>query len=220
MNRPRVLVVVLTGTERHFWLNPDLSLNLFRMASDSRFEVCYFPVRDFRPVETARNAAIHAARQIDASWMISFDNDGFAAGNPLDIIAAAGPEQHIIGLPSGLASDGGAQRYRMYPPPDRGLASDGPFREEYRVASGVLMIRNTVWNRIPAPWFRWVHGDNELLTPDGPGFRCEIEYFCDLARQHGFKLWGYDQPAGHFRTTDITGMVHTMAQLQAKEAAR
>lgn len=220
MSKPKVLVCILTGVERQNWINPDLSMNLVQMARDSRFDVDYFPVRDFRPYEAARNTTIHTARQLNADFLISFDNDNFTRCNPLDIVAEAGADKDIIGLSSGLGADGGGVRYRMYPPDSHGTKS-GKFREEPQLCSGVLIIRNRVWKTISrGPWFRWKHAENsELLTPEA-GSRAEIEYFCDLARSHGFKLWNYEQAAGHYRTTDITGMVCTLAQLteQAKAA--
>ena len=39
MSKPRILITVLCGTERGDWLNPDLSMALFQMAKDSRFQV-------------------------------------------------------------------------------------------------------------------------------------------------------------------------------------
>ena len=87
MSKPKVLVCILTGVERQNWINPDLSMNLVQMARDSRFDVDYFPVRDFRPYEAARNTTIHTARQLNADFLISFDNDNFVTRcNPLDIM--------------------------------------------------------------------------------------------------------------------------------------
>jgi hypothetical protein len=204
-SKPKVLVCFLTGIERHNWINPDLSLNLIRMVKDSRFDVNYFPVRDCRPWESARNMTIVAARQINADWLISFDNDNFVPGefNPLDIIAAAGEDKHVIGLQSGV---GNGEEYKIFPYTNHG-AADGPFREEECVGGGVLMVRKTVWQKIKrGPWFRWQHVDSETLAP-APGVRGEDGYFCHLARQHGFKVWTHQHLAGHYRTVDLTGMV-------------
>jgi hypothetical protein len=210
--KPKVLVCVLTGVERHNWISPDLSLNLIRMVKDMRFDVNYFPVRDCRPWESARNMTITAARQINADWLLSFDNDNFVPGqfNPLDIIAAAGEDKHVIGLPYGI---GNTEEYTIFPNTAHG-ACDGPFREEVSVAGGVLMVRNSVWQKIRrGPWFRWQHVESETLAP-APGVFGEDVFFCQLVRQHGMKVWSYQpQAAGHYRTTDLTGMVCSMSQL-------
>lgn len=78
----KVLITVLSGIERHQWINPNLSLMLFNMARDTRFDVNYGPTRDMRPWEAARNLTIQAARQTSADWLVSFDNDNFPMSNP------------------------------------------------------------------------------------------------------------------------------------------
>src|SRR5437870_3805544 len=96
--RPKILVCVLCGTERQNWLNPILAMNLLTMARDSRFDVAFQPVTDYRPWEFARNQTIHLARSMSADWLISFDNDNFTYTNPLDVITAAGADRDVIGL--------------------------------------------------------------------------------------------------------------------------
>ncbi len=229
MSKPKVLVCILTGIERQNWICADLSINLVQMARDSRFTVNYFPVRDARPWDTARNITVRMARELNVDWILSFDNDNFMQCNPLDIIAAAGKDKHVIGVDYGggscagiITQNDGRHGYAMFShmsPPVPNGAIDGPFKEVNHVPGGVLMIRNTVWQQIPGPWFVWVRGDGELLLDNS----CHEDiYFCNLVRQHGFKVWKYQQPAGHYRTTDITGMVCTLAQLteQAKGAQR
>jgi hypothetical protein len=214
--KPKVLVCVLTGLERTNWINPELSINLIRMLKDTRFEVNYYPVKDCRPVESARNMSIVAARQIDADWLVSFDNDNFVPGpgNPLDIITEAGNEQHVIGLPYAV---GNTEGYRMVPDEKQGGQVNGLFQEQDIIAGGVLLVRKNVWQTIKTgPWFRWQHADTESLMP-APGVCGEDIYFCRLVRRHGLRVWTHTRRyAGHYRTTDITGMVCTMAQMGAK----
>jgi hypothetical protein len=213
MSKPKVLVCVLTGTERHNWLCPDLAMNLVTMARDPRFEVYFGPVINMRPFEAARNVAVDGARRIGAEWLLSLDNDNFVPGNPLDIIAAAGPNQHVISLSCGIQN---AERSVAFScTSDAAHAVEGPFREIHEcVGGGVLMIRDTVWKKIPrGPWFRWRHDDNELLTP-GPGTRGEDGYFAELVRQRGFKVWTHQQKAGHYHTLDLTGIAGALLQHQ------
>ena len=219
MSKPKVLLAILTGIERHNWVNPELSVNLFNMARDPRFDVVYYPVFDARPWEAARNLTILAAKQVNADWLLSLDNDNFFGPRPhtpLDVIAAAKENQHVIGLTCGV---GCPDSYALFPETRAGKA-DGAFREVDYVGGATLIVRKTVWQEIPqGPWFRWHHApNNEVLSPS-KGACGEDVYFCQLVRQHGFKVWTHrEQLAGHYRTTDITGMVHTMAQLT--EAAK
>ena len=168
MSKPKVLVSILTGVERQNWINPDLSINLVQMARDSRFTVNYFPVRDARPWDTARNITVRMARELNVDWILSFDNDNFMQCNPLDIIAAAGKDKHVIGVDYGggsctgiITQNDGRHGYAMFShmsPPVPNGAIDGPFKEVNHVPGGVLMIRNTVWQQIPGPWFVWQTG--------------------------------------------------------------
>jgi hypothetical protein len=208
--KPKVLVCVLTGLERTNWINPELSMMLFRMGRDPRFDVEVAHVKDARPVEVARNHTIKAARDHNFDWLVSVDSDNFMpVGTPLDIIAAAGGRS-VIGL-----------RYGMRPmssecllfPPLQNTKSEGPFLETEAVGGGVLMVHRKVWEKIPTgPWFRWQHCDTETLdqSPDGCG---EDIYFCRLVRSHGIGVFTHrDLLAGHYRTTDITGMVCELAR--------
>jgi hypothetical protein len=213
--KPKILVAVLTGVERHNWICPALSMNLMRMARDTRFDVDYFPVFDARPWEVARNLTIVTARRLKADWLISFDNDNFIPDNfnPLDIIATAGKEQHVIGLTSGIRPLEESQFCLLFPGA-RG-ASDGAFHEVQAFGGAVLMIRNTVWQKIPqGPWFKWEHAEDEIQG----GTYGEDQYFGRLARQHGFRLWTHDRAAGHYRTMDLTRLFFQSAQKGKRSA--
>lgn len=218
MSKPKILCAVLTGIERTNWINPDLSLALITMARDPRFDFNYYPVRDCRPFETARNMTIKAAKQIAADWLISFDNDNYPMCNPLDVIAEAGPEQRgVIGLTYAIGNL--EQGYRMYPDAAHG-AVRGSFREEDSVAGGCLMIHRTIWEQIKAPWFKWQHApDSETLAPENGRTCGEDVYFCRLAREHGFKIWTHRNIAAHYRTTNLTAISCTLAQLSQQAQA-
>jgi hypothetical protein len=199
VKKPTVLVTLLTGLERQHWINPDLMLNLLTMTKDARFDVSFAPIRDARPWDAARNVAMAAAQYADVDWLISFDNDNFVPGNPLDILAQATPDQSVIGLRYGVAQGSG---YSLFPEVKR----KGPFVEVDAVAGGVLMVHRKVWDTIPEPWFRWQYGNNPLNPADGTAG--EDVSFCRLVRQHGFKVWTHATAlAGHYRTTDLTRMV-------------
>ena len=214
--KPKVLVTVLSGSERHAWTNPDLLLNCVAMAVDPRFEVLFYPVRDARPWDHARNLTIIAARKLKADWLVSFDNDAFyrGPGTPLDILANAG-KRDIIGLPYAM-TDG--QTLQMMPKVVRG-PNEGQFRREHFVGGGVLMVRNTVWKTISkGPWFRWVHAESESLEP-ADGSRSEECFFCDVARQHGLTVWSHERLAGHYRNCDITSMYTALSREEQQENA-
>jgi hypothetical protein len=210
--KPKVLVCVLCGTERTNWINPVLMLCLVTMARDPRFDVAFQPVSDHRPFEYARNKTIALARDMGADWVLSFDNDNYVDANPLDVIAQASERQDVIGLSYGV---GAAPDCRYFPSQNHG-AIDGAFREELSAAGGVLMVRKTVWEKIPrGPWFKWQHAPNELLEPDF-GAMDEVTYFCNLVQQQGFKVWTHrTMRAGHLKTAELGAIVGALQGIPA-----
>jgi len=187
-------------------------VSIAAMMKDPRFEVAFQPVCDYRPFEYARNRTIDIARSMAADWLISFDNDNFLEVNPLDIIAAAGDGKDVIGVRCGV---GQAPDCAYFIPNENHGAHgvrDGSFREEEYLGGSVLMIRCTVWQKIPiGPWFRWQPGNNELLAP-GEGGHDEVTGFCRLVRKHGFRVWAYlDAMAGHLKTCDLTKVIAALA---------
>ena len=228
MSKPKVLVCVLCGTERQNWIYPELSGMLIRMSHDSRFDVAIGNIKDGRPVEVPRNESIALARDNNFDWLVSFDNDNFMpSGTPLDIISLAGPSQNVIGL--GYVCGSVEAGYKMFPPPTS-QPINGPFREVDCLNGGALMVHRSVWQAIPrGPWFRFMYDEGvETLrakTSDwayglGENGGCSEDfYFVRLCRKHELKCWTHtDKYAGHYRTTDLTGMVCTIEQ--ARGAAR
>lgn len=227
--KPKILICYLCGTERTNWVNPDLCANLVEMSHDSRFAVKLLPVRDCRPFDTARNLSMYFARKLNPDWMVSFDNDVYVRENPLNIIAAAhhDKDKDFIGLgyaggqTSGaeiFPDSGGTAQFFMMPPqiPAIPEVNGGGLREVDWVPGGVLMIRNTIWHKIPrGPWFKWLPGNDELLSLDPVA---EDNYFCRLVKRHGFKIWSHTgNVAQHYHTTNFTGLANAFTHFDRKE---
>jgi hypothetical protein len=213
-SKPKVLVCVLCGTERQHWINPELSQMLFKMGRDPRFDVEVATIKDAAPVEVARNHTIKIARDHHFDWLVSFDADNFMpSGTPLDIIADCASKRSVIGLTYGTQKHQSA--YTLFPPDECRTTIEGQFAEVPSVGGGVLIVNKKVWEKIPTgPWFRWEHGNGEETLDRGAGGRGEDVYFCELVRKNGFRVWTHRTLlAGHYRTTDLTGMVCTMAQM-------
>jgi hypothetical protein len=221
MNKPKVLVTLLTGIERQNWINPELTLMLFDMGRDPRFDVRVALIKDCRPFEVARNNTIKLARDNNFDYLVSFDNDVFlpvGGPTPLDVIAAAGDDQSVIGLTCGIKSE--ENGYRLHPPLGSAGRCDGAFREVPNVGGGCLIVSRKVWKKIPrGPWFVWdtTGGDAETLDISRSGLMSEDNYFCRLVRQRGFTVWTHTQIlASHYRSVDLTTMVCTMAQMSGR----
>ena len=211
--KPKVLVCALTGVERQNWINPELLLTLIAMSKDPRFDVNFFPLKDCRPVEHARNITVDVAKQMGADWLISFDNDNFPKGNALDVIASAADDKRVIGLTYGVYY---AEGIRPFPHEEMQGARDSNFREVLHVGGGCLMIHKSVWQKIAAPYFRFVlpsDYDGDSAHKQKPNVIGEDVWFCNLVRKHGFKVWTHNTVfAGHYHTADLTGLVHAFAE--------
>ena len=197
----RVLVCVLCGSER--WINPRLSTLLVQMALDARFAVQLEWVYDARPVDYARNLCVSKARSGGFDWLCMIDHGCAPSCSPLDVLATVPSEVSIVGLGAGICVNG-VHKWNIETPAKPEVL--GKFQEVSRIGAACLMMRSQVWQRIKGPWFRWVTGDDELLSPEGG--KGEDVFFCDLARQNGFKIWTHGtSPAGHLRTCDLTEIV-------------
>ncbi len=209
-SKPHVLVLCLAGQERRDWINPSLVMTLIRMSHDARFQVD-IGTMDHKPVSFARNMCFRQARSTPGlDWLMMLDSDNVPRGNPLDVIAAATPAHHIIGLPYGChVFEGQRRAYRLaaessqgaYIRPQDFTSPDG-FLAVPWVATGVMMIRSEVWTAMQGPCFAFTYANDDVATP----ICGEDVSFCRLARSAGFKVWTHRQLAGHLKTTDITGI--------------
>lgn len=201
MEKPRVLICVLTGAERHQWVNPRLSMTLVNMTHDPRFQVQLDWV-DAKPVAHARNLCMSKARSLKSDWVVMVDND-IAPVDPLTVLAQA--QEHsldIVGLTAGVSIDG-KLRFATALNDQR----EGNFLGVDLIGAGCLMVRSSVWSKIrKGPWFKWESGDDELLSAEGG--HGEDVHFCNLARAAGFRLWTHTQLAGHLHTVDLTTLIH------------
>ncbi len=82
----------------------------------------------------------------------------------------------------GLSPEG-APYPATHPEPTEGLVERGV------LGLGLVLVRASVFEKLPAPWFArtWIP---EHATPDNPfGFSTDDSYFFHYCHHHGFKLW-------------------------------
>jgi len=192
MSKPRVHIDTLCGPERTHWINPLLHNALMLMHQDKRFDVIPILRYGIRAYDLARNGAVEQAKKERADWLLMVDNDMVPQFNPLDVLAMAG-DRAVIGWTYALGS--GQGDYQIFPPGER----SGEFTEVGAVGTGLIAIHSSVWKRIKAPLFR--------TLSDGVNYTGEDMYFCQQARNNGFKIWTPKQLIGHMHTVDVTGMV-------------
>jgi hypothetical protein len=202
MIKPKILIAVLTSSEQ--WINPWLVANLLQMHQDSRFEVEIQLVVDCRPVDTARNCCVIAAREHHADFLLMIDCDqSFWIKSPLDVLARAGSDKFIIGFPYAQTEPGKGSFW--------GAENREPNSEFFRVArmgTGAMFIHHTVWETIPGPWFKWCYDEstearNVLIDSEGTALH-EDYWFSKRALENNFVVWAHKDPISHWKTRDIT----------------
>jgi hypothetical protein len=214
--KPRVVIAVLTGHERGSWINPQLALNLITAAKDPRFDVHVEMLMDKSPVAFARNFGVAVARKEKADWLLFVDNDQnfHYGGNPLNILAAAGPDKKIIGI---ATFQGGWPSH-----PNFHVLADPAQREVDReywsvrvVGTGAMFISSDIWTKVQprGPWFGWVVDENSELAEtklDGS----EDFSFCNQMRARGIKIWAHTRLIPHLKTLDVTELGARQAALE------
>jgi hypothetical protein len=205
-------VCVLTGVGRHAWISPYLALNLLTLAQDTRFNVQIEPVIDKCPVDYARNFCVAMARERKADWLFFIDNDQSFEINPLDVLAGA-KDKSIIGLPSMQAGrDSMYPNFRTLEQPEK----DGEFFTVSHIGTGAMFINRRVWEKIPGPWFKTNQAEDELRTPHAHG---EDYAWCELAQQHGFKVWSHNRLILHWKTCEVTRLGQHLESLRQRSGS-
>lgn len=204
-SKPKVLVCVLTGVERHNWINPYLALNLLTLAQDTRFTVEIEPVIDKHPVDFARNSCVVMARERKADWLFMVDNDQCFEVNPLDALSA-GLGKDVIGLPTMQGFNPAELQagrepiipnFRTLEQPER----DGEFFTVKQIGTGAMFINRRVWEKVRGPWFKTNQSEDEIRTPHAHG---EDFYFCEWVQRHGLKVWAHGRVIPHWKNSEVS----------------
>jgi GT2 family glycosyltransferase len=205
MQKRRVLVCVLCGSERGDWLNPRLVSVLLMLQRDERFVVTISMVENRRPHHHARNVAVDRARSGNFDFLIQLDNDNVPPLDLLDILSDADASgKSIVALSYAVHFDSGWQII----PQDNG-PKDGAFRQSGCLPAGVLMIKRDVWQQLKGPWFLWLSNEDEL----GSQKIGEDYFFCEKATAAGFKVWTHNSVVvPHLKTIDATAMCRGAAR--------
>lgn len=75
--------------------------------------------------------------------------------------------------------------------------------ECHYIGTGIVLIKTEVFLKIPQPWFAFEYHDN------GACKKGEDYYFCDRAREHGYKVYTDPIPyVGHLGEKEFTSNIH------------
>lgn len=154
-----------------------------------------------------RNLMVMRGRGQGADWFLfvdadmTFPHDALTRllAHDVDVVGAdyrmrAHPFRRI-----GLSPEG-----KPYPgdhvEPTEGLVERGV------IGLGFVLVRASVFDKLPAPWFArtWIP---EHATPDNPfGFSTDDSYFFHYCHHHGFKVWcdmGLTRQVGHIGEINV-----------------
>lgn len=203
-----VMVAILTGRERHFWLNPELLGVCMRMIfwqNETKSRMEFRMINSFTPVDAARNEAVKQLLQSNNEWLLQIDNDVVPPPNVLAILDDIA-DRKIVGLPCGIEKRPGeltlALGHKV-----RSESSENPYESYTGLPSGWAQIdvmgtgcfftHRDVYSAIAYPWYE-CYVSNTAHT--GEDFS-----FCDKARDAGFTIWTHSSfPCAHFKTVDLT----------------
>jgi hypothetical protein len=204
--KPRVMVAVLTGTERQHWVCPGLVRSLLQMAADTRYSVHIEMLYALTPTDYARNTAVKKAVAGAFDWLLMIDNDVSPNADPLSLIGKAPESADVITLAYGLVF---GDKFTVVADPIPG-ATSGEFCGVRSVGTGIMALRKTVWEKIPRQWFKIVSDENSDVYK--PLFSEDI-YFCNLARQNGLNIFIHQSAnASHWHSVDLTKLVPRVNQ--------
>jgi glycosyltransferase involved in cell wall biosynthesis len=162
------------------------------MSWSQRFAVTVDFIFGSHGIDRARNIAIDKARDQHADWLIQIDND-MTCNDPLGILAEAGAlALDIVAVSAGISKTEGTYQANV----DLAGERRGNFMRITNGGAGVLMVRSSVWQKMPkAPLFVWSSDCGEDV------------YFARLAQGFGFTIWTHASLAGHLKTVDISSLL-------------
>jgi hypothetical protein len=213
-----IMVAVLTGTERHYWIHPDLMLALVRMPLwqvETGSQLAVATIHGRTPVAAARNEAVERMLKLGVEWLLQIDNDTVPPLNILGALESIG-DRKIVGFPTPMEYEQGKTSFNA------GHRVGGRPVELYKsipdgwstagiVGSGCLLVHRDVFRSLNDPWFE--HRDVKTLRAHAD----EDFYFCDKAREKGFEVWiNSNFICRHYHTVDLYKMMAEVPQALAK----
>jgi hypothetical protein len=204
-----IVVAILTGHERHYWIHPDLMLALVRMPlwqMETGSSLAVTTIHGTTPVAAARNEAAEQMLKMGVEWLLQIDNDTVPPLNILGMLENIG-DRKIVGCPTPMEYELGKTVFNV------GHRVEGRTVELYKsipdgwskaelVGSGCLLVHRDVFLSLSDPWFE--HREVTKLRAHAN----EDFYFCDKARARGFDVWiNSNFICKHYHTVELLQMM-------------
>ena len=133
MSKPKILVSLLSSTERTGWINPELVSMLLRMSHDARFAVAVVNVKDARPFEVHAITQSNLRVTIRSMACLFRQRQLYASRHSAGCYCGWSPQQSVIGLTCGIPKRPG---YCLYPPREHVTTTEGHSRKWSPLVAG------------------------------------------------------------------------------------
>lgn len=179
--------IVALGLPTFDMVHADFALSLASMIAATRHEVMFgFCHSKATWVAHARNLIVEGAQGIGADWLLWLDSD------------MTFPKETLLRLLSHDRDIVGATYVKKKPPYDtinKALPKYGETRGQFKnvpanglyemigLPFGVMLMRMSVFDALPKPWFHYRHHEGELKMEG------EDYLFCDEIRAKGKQIW-------------------------------
>jgi glycosyltransferase involved in cell wall biosynthesis len=136
-------------------------------------------------IATARNQLVRMAQERRAEWLLFVDDDMIFPGNALARLLAH--DRDVVGVMAPSRTHGRTVGEASTP-----LVSYNGLILAHRLGAGILLIRMSVFDRMPLPWFKIAWGEGIVTDENRDGEIYEDYLFCREAQKAGVELW-YDR---------------------------
>jgi glycosyltransferase involved in cell wall biosynthesis len=170
---PRVMLILPSSVMVHM----NFTLSLALMAAGTSMSGIRLGFMNPRGIYIQKNRwrSVKKSLELGCEYILFIDSD--MSFPPDALVRLLKADKDIVG----------ANYVRRSPPYDSLAKANGGDQDVSGVVvvdglpTGLLLIRSSVFDKLPQPWFDVTWNDEDFLGED--------YYFCNLAREHGFKIW-------------------------------
>jgi GT2 family glycosyltransferase len=180
------------------WIRSELAMKLPRWLKETSHEV-YFESSNEKPIEHNRNSIVQRFLASDKDYLLQIDSDVVPNANPLYLVDL---RLDIVSAPCWIYQHKNFLNVYRFDknkeflmPLD--LKSNKHIVEVDATGSGVLLVSRKVLETIKAPFAR-------KYDENGIAILGQDLYFCEKAREAGFKIYAhFDYISKHYKTIDL-----------------
>lgn len=192
MKNPKVLIGLPTMGSIHTLLAVMIVSWVAEAANEGKYGLSIFPTLGVQPVDNARNKIVQEFLKSDCTHLFFVDSDTLPPEDAIKKLLALN-----VPIATGLTpiiemDDTTFQPYKKWNCADHTgelMKPDTGIQKVTVAGSSCIMIRREVFDRIRAPWYRWMYEDETGKKTFGNKDMIISEdiYFLLQAKAHGFE---------------------------------